>query len=290
MTSGIEQHAKTQTDIMEAFEERQKKLDHDIREVVARLDERKRGDAVSPRGGRRFEDQVCQFTHDALAGASVFIEDTGATVGARSGCKVGDQVVRFHQESIYAGAAVVIEAKRDAGYTMEKALAELDIARSNRTAQAGVFVLAKSHAMNGFPGFTRCGNDVLVIWDENDPMTDAYLQAAILLALGLATRQKRGDDDGNIKALADIEQKIERELKRHEKMRDLVETIQKKAEDLADELRKGTKGLHVLVKDAKATLKALNVELAAAEEERAEPLLFPTGDHAARAALVSAAE
>ena len=56
------------------------------------------------------------------------------------------------------------------------------------------------------------------------------------------------------------------------------------------ELRKGTKGLQALVKDAKATLKALNVELAAVEEERAEPLSLPTGDQVARAPLVSAAE
>lgn len=290
LTAMLEKHAKSQAEVMAGFEERQKKLDQDIREVVARLDERKRSDATSPRGGRRFEDQVCQFTHAAMTGAPVFIEDTGATVGARSACRVGDQVVRFHQESIYAGAAIVIEAKREAGYTMAKALAELEIARSNRTAQAGVFVLAKSHAPNGFPGFSRCGNDVLVIWDENDPMTDAYLQAAVLLALGLATRQKRGDDDGNIKALADIEQRIEKELKRHDKMRELVEAIQKKAEDLGDELRKGTKGLHLLVKNAKATLKALNVELAAVEEERAEPMSLPTNDEAARASIVSAAE
>jgi hypothetical protein len=290
LTTMLEAHAKSQTDVMAGFEERQKKLDQDIRDVVARLDERKRADATSPRGGRRFEDQVCLFTHGALAGAPVFVEDTGATVGARSGCKVGDQVVRFHEESIYAGAAIVIEAKRDAGYTLAKALTELDTARSNRTAQAGVFVLAKSHAPNGMQGFTRCGNDVLVVWDENDPATDPYLQAAILLALGLATRQKRGDDDANVNALADIEQRIEKELKRHDKMRELVEAIQKKADDLGEELRKGTKGLNLLVKNAKETLKALNVELAALEDERAEPLSLPTGNDAARASLTSAAE
>lgn len=288
LTTMLESHAKSQAEVMSAFEERQTKLNQEIREVVARLDERKRSDAVSPRGGRRFEDLVCAFTHEALTGVPAFIEDTGNTVGARSACKVGDQVVRFHQESIYAGTAIVIEAKRDASYTMAKALTELEVARSNRTAQAAVFVLAKSHATNGFPSFGRCGNDVLVIWDENDPNTDAFLQAAILMALGLATRQRRGDDDGNIKALADIEQRIEKELKRHETMRALTEAIQKKAEELGDELRKGTKGLQTLVKNAKATLKALNVEQAALDEERAEPLALPTTTP--RGALVSAAE
>jgi hypothetical protein len=259
-----------------------------------RLEERKRGEAKSTQGGRRFEDQVCLFTHNVFAGVPVSVEDTGNTVGARSGCKVGDQTVTFNGESIYAGSTIVIEAKREANMTMAKALAELEIARSNRTAQAGVFVLAKSHAPPGFPGFSRCGNDVIVVWDDGDEMTDAYLQAAIYLAIGLATRQKRGQDEGNINALADVEQKIEKEIKRNAKMRDLVEAIQKKAEDLADELRKGTKGLGVLVRDAKATLKALNVELASAEEERAEPLSMPAGDltsvRASLAAQVSAAE
>lgn len=289
LTAMLEKHAKSQSEVIASMDERQKKLDQEIREALTRLEERKRSDATSPRGGRRFEDQVLCFTHNALTGAPVVIEDTGATVGARGGCKVGDQVVKFTGESIYAGSAIVIEAKRDASYNVARALGELETARSNRTAQAAVFVMARSHAPVGFPSFARHGNDVLVIWDDADEGTDPYLQAAIFLALALATRQRRGEDEGNIKALADVERRIESELKRHEKMRDLAESIQKKAEDLLDELRKGTKGLNLMVRDAKATLKALNVELATAEEERAEPLALPAGDlEAARAALTAA--
>lgn len=272
LTAMLEKHAKSQAEVMEAFDERQKRLDQEIRGVVARLEARKRADATSPRGGRTFEEKVRAFTHEVLTGAPVFVEDTGATVGARAACKVGDQVVRFNPESIYAGATIVIEAKRENGYTVARALAELEVARSNRVAQAGVFVLSKGHAPVGFPGFSKAGNDVVVVWDEEDTSTDPYLQAAILLALGLATRQKRGENEGNISALADVEHKIEKELKRHEKMRDLAEVIQRKAEDLLDEIRKGGKGLQGLVKAAKATLKALDVELVNADEERSEPL------------------
>ncbi len=74
------------------------------------------------------------------------------------------------------------------------------------------------------------------------------------------------------------------------KMRGLVESIQKKAEDLAEELRKGTKGLNALLKDAKATLKALNVELASVEDERAEPLTLSAQDLGQARAAASAAE
>lgn len=289
LTTMLERHAKSQNEIMEAFNERQKKLDVEIREVVARLEERKRGDATSPRGGRRFEDAVCLFTHNALPSAPVLIEDTGAVVGARNNCKVGDQVIRFTDESIYAGAGIVIEAKREANCTVAKALGELAIARANREAQAGVFVLAKSHAPPGFPGFARHGNDVLVVWDETDSFTDAYLQAALFVAVCLATRQKRGDDEGNIKALADVEQRVERELKRHDKMRDLTESIQKKAEEMLEELRKSDKGLAGILKDARATLKALNVDLASVEEERQSPVVLPAGAVAAARGALDAA-
>jgi hypothetical protein len=70
------------------------------------------------------------------------------------------------------------------------------------------------------------------------------------------------------------------------------EAGQRKAEELTDEVRKGEKGLRLLLKNAKATLEALGVELASLEEERAEPLVFDASDlDDARAALArSAAE
>lgn len=282
----LEKHAKSQAEVLEAFDTRQRKLDADLREIAVRLDERKRGDAQAPRGGRKFEDAVRAFTLHALSGVPLHIEATGDTVGSRSACRKGDQVARFHAESIYAGVAVVIEAKREQRYTVAKALEELEIGRSNRTAQAGVFVMARSHAAEGFPSFARYGNDVLVVWDETDESTDPYLQAALFLALGLATRQRRGADQGNLEALADVEQRVERELKRHAKMRSLSESIQKKSEELIEEVRKGEKGLKLLLKDAKATLKALDVELTSVDEEREEPLLLDAGDlDEARAAL-----
>ncbi len=286
LTTMFEKHAKTQTEALAAFDARQQKLDADLREIAARLEERKRGDAQAPRGGRKFEEAVRAFTVHALAGAPLLVEATGDTVGSRSACRKGDQVARFHAESIYAGAAIVIEAKREQRYTVAKALEELEIGRSNRTAQAGVFVMARSHVAEGFPTFARYGNDVLVVWDETDERTDPYLQAALFLALGLATRQRRGADQGNLEALADVEQRIERELKRHDRMRSLSESIQKKSEELLEEVRKGEKGLKLLLKDAKATLKALDVELSCVDEERAEPLLLDAGELGeARAAL-----
>lgn len=71
-----------------------------------------------------------------------------------------------------SGSDVVCEAKRDASYTTQKALDELEAARKNRGASAAVFVMAKSHAPEPFPRFARYGNNVLAVWDDQDPPSE----------------------------------------------------------------------------------------------------------------------
>jgi hypothetical protein len=275
LSSLLGEHAKSQREALTLMQERQAKLDQEIRESIARLEERRRCDAKSTRGGFVFEDAVLRFVQRAVQGAPIEVNATANTVGAKPNCKKGDQVLRFTSESVYAGGALVVEAKRDASYTVTSAIAELELSRGNRTAGAAVFVMARSHAAAGFPSFARYGNDILVVWDEEDEGTDAYLHAAILLGLALASRQRRPDDAGDIEALADIEHRIQKELDRLCKMRKLVESIRGDAEKLGDEVRKGGNALDMLLRKAKTTLKALNVELADAEDARSAPVSLP---------------
>lgn len=275
LTALLDKHAKSQAEAMIAIEDRQQKLDQYIRDSVARLEERRRGDARSARGGTNFEEVALRFIQRAVQGAPVVADSTGGSIGSRPGCKVGDQVLRFSAESVYVGAALVVEVKHDASYTVSKALAELEVARSNRGAQVGLFVMARSHAPSGFPEMARYGNDILVIWDAEDEGTDPYLHAGVILGLALASRQQRPVDEGDVKALADVEHRVHQELARHEKMKKLAERIRKDAEDLGDELRKGGDKLNLLLRNAKETLKALNVELAVADEERSTPMMLP---------------
>jgi hypothetical protein len=280
LTVLLEQHFKQQQQALSAFQERQTKLDQQIHEALARLDERRRGLAKAPSGGIAFEHAVLCFVQESLRGAPVVAETTRAVVGKRSNCKVGDQVVRFTAESLYAGAAFVVEAKRDAGYTAAKALAELEVARGNRDAVCGVFVMAQSHAQPGFPHFARHGADILVIWDEEDETTDAYLHAAVLLATALTARARRPEDAGSRDALRDVEQRICKELDRHAKMRKMIESIEKNAHELSEELRRGSDKLEGLLRSAKSTLKALDVELAEEEADGAPPVAFPQAPRA----------
>lgn len=202
------------------------------------------------------------------------MEATGNTAGLRTRCKKGDLVARFTSESAFEGAGVVFEAKHDGSYTAQKAIEELDMARANRDAGGGVFVMAMSHAADGFPRFARYGSNVLVIWDETDISTDPYLHAAVLLGLGLATRGKRVRDQGDMEALRDMEGRIEDKLRRLEKMEKHNEGIRKNSDGIADEIRKARRQLDLLLRKARSTLTALNIELDDEAAERSTPITF----------------
>lgn len=205
---------------------------------------------------------------------------TGNTAGLRTRCKKGHLVVRFTQESAFEGAGVVFEAKRDASCTTQKALEELDTARATRNAGAGVFVMARSHTPDTFPIFARFRSNVLVVWDETDAASDPCLHAAILLGLGLATRGTVGDQT-DLEALRDVEGRIEDELRRLEKMEKHNEGIRKNSDGIADEIRKAQRQLDLLLRKAKSTLIALNVELHDETIERSTPIILPSESYAA---------
>lgn len=271
----IEAQGKAQLAALDALDARQRQEATATRETLARIEERRRGDARSPRGGTAFEAALGGILRELLSAAPVTLDATGGRVGARSGCKVGDYVVKYTAESIYAGSALVIEAKHDAAYTVSGALEELATARANRLAGVGLFVMSRSHAAAGFPAYARYGQDVLIIWDESDPSSDPVLWCGVSLALALAARHQRPQDPGDIAALRKIEGRIEREVERFEKMRKLADDMRSRAESMLEEIGKGTKGLGLLLRDAKKTLLALNVEIDDAEAMTEEPVVLP---------------
>jgi hypothetical protein len=140
--------------------------------------------------------------------------------------------------------------------------------------------MARSHAPEGFPTFARFGNNVLVVWDETDATADPYLHAAILLGLGLATRGKTVGDQGDLEALRDVEGRIEDELRRLEKMEKHNEGIRKNSDGIADEIRKAQRQLDLLLRKAKSTLIALNIELHEEDVERSSPIALHSASYA----------
>jgi hypothetical protein len=272
LTTLLKDQAQSQSELLSQQHDRQERFEKEVREVLVRIEARRTQDQKSPRGGLDFEDAVVDFLAAAVQGAPCVIDATGNTLGLKTRCKKGDAVVRFTGESAFAGAGVVFEAKRDAGYTAQKALDELDAARSNRNATAGVFVMARSHAPEAFPRFARHGNNVLVTWDESDPASDPYLHAAVTLGLALVTRGKTIGDKGELEALRDIEGRVENELSRLQRMEKHTESIRRNSDELGEEIRKAQKQLEVLLSKTKSTLKALNIELREEHVERASPI------------------
>jgi hypothetical protein len=276
LTRLLQEQASTQLDLAKRQEERQSLFEKEVREALARIETKRTQELKTTRGGLDFEDAVMSFVRTATQGAPCVFDVTGTTAGVGR-CKKGDAVLRFTSESVFADAGVVFEAKRDGTYTVQRALDELDAARKNRNAVAGVFVMARSHASDVFPRFARYGNNVLITWDDQDPATDACLHAAILLGMGLVTRARTVGDTGDISALRDIEARIEGELGRLEKMEKHSDSIQKNADGIGDEIRKARKALELLLRKAQSTLRALNVEISDEPAEVCSPILLPRG-------------
>jgi hypothetical protein len=121
----------------------------------------------------------------------------------------------------------------------------------------------------------RYGQNVLVRWDENDPRTDPYLEAGLMLALFLVSRRRPVGDAGDLAALRDVEERIEAELARLDKMEKSSDGIRRHNEDLAGELRKARNQFTLLLSKAKDTLRALNIEMLDEVGERGAPLVLP---------------
>ena len=282
----LKQSAQTQHEMLEAQRARQEKFEKEVQSALTRLETRREDEMKGPRGGFSFQEAVSRFVHEAVIGGPYVVTDAGNTTGSRRGCKVGDLVVRFTSESAFHGSAVVVEAKRDESYNLARALEEMEIARANREAEAGVFVLSASHAPASFPRFSRYGKDLLVLWDNEDPRTDPYLHAALLAALSLASRKRMSTDEGNIRALENVAERIEAEISRLGKMRTHNETIRRNTDSIAEEIRKGEDKLALLLTRASEVMKALNAEVHDAEAERKSPISLPVGSLERASALV----
>ena len=155
-----------------------------LTEITAKKEEAQRG----TQHGLVFEYAVFDFVNLRVAEGDV-AERTGNTTGRVRNSKKGDVVVQLGPEQAAAGARIVAEAKQDASYTLQKALAEIAEARKNRDAGVGVFVFSQRTApCDVLEPLARYGDDVVVVWDVEDPATDAYLVAALSVARALSVR------------------------------------------------------------------------------------------------------
>lgn len=207
-----------------------------LREMQARKAEADK----STRHGLEFEAALATFVEEQAQQAGDIAERTGNTTGLIKNCKVGDIVVTLSPDSKAAGARIAIEAKEKEGYDLAKALDELQTARKNRDAGAGVFVFSRRTAPAGLEPLARYGTDVVTLWDAEDPDSDVFLRAALTVAKALSVRASadREDRTVDLEALERAIRDIEKQASGLDEIKTSATTIQSGSNKILERVRK----------------------------------------------------
>jgi len=197
----IEHFERAQSERSRDFETRVTSL---LEKLVTRREEARR----STIHGHEFEARVGQELEAHCLAAADVMEAVGGNSGLIPRCKVGDFLVTMGPDSAAPGAGIVVEAKASGIYTLKTTLSEADEARRNRGASVCLFVHAARTAPAGLPELHRWGQDIVVLWDEDEPSTDVRLKAGFQLAKALAIRAGQHDED-EAASLAEMDGAIE---------------------------------------------------------------------------------
>jgi hypothetical protein len=141
--------------------------------------------------GRDFEDLVWEFVQREAQKMSDVPNHTGSKVWAMRNCKMGDAVITLGEDTAASGEKIVIEAKEDCSYDLDKACVEIQTARKNRDAAIGLFVFSRTTAPVGQETLLRHGNDIFLIWEGEDLQSDVNFKAALMVAKALSVRQAK---------------------------------------------------------------------------------------------------
>ena len=102
-----------------------------------------------------------------------------------------------------------------------------------------MFVFAAATAPAGLRPLARFRNDLVVVWDAEDPSSDAYLLAAVEIARACSIEFHRGEDaeavdlEGIEKAINEIEKRASN----FDKIRKPAETIRSSSETILERVR-----------------------------------------------------
>ena len=215
------------TTILAAHVESNAEFQEEVKVALGKLIVKRETEAQGTKHGLEFEDAVCEFISTQTQAAGDIATPTGHSTGLIKNCKVGDCVIELGPDSAAPGAKVVVEAKQDASYTLARAREEIETARKNRGAGWGVFIFSQKTAPAGLETFQRYGNDIILVWDAENPSTDVYLKAGIVTARALCFRVERKSETQQ----ADFES-IDRAILEIEKRASNLDAIRKSAETI----------------------------------------------------------
>jgi hypothetical protein len=244
-TSALSRLKRELLDLLNKHSETNQKFQEEVKTALSEMRVRRQEFQRSTLHGKEFEKVVYEFVQGECQTAGEIATFTGDTVGLIKNCKIGDTVIEMGPEHVASGARIVLESKDKEGYTLRKAREEIDQARKNRDARIGVFVFAKTTAPAGLNPFQRLGDDLFVVWDADDPQSDIYVQASLMVARALCTRQAKqrdacaADFEAVDRSILDIEKKAES----LDDIRRSAETIKTGAENILDRVRLARKGI-----------------------------------------------
>ena len=213
-------------------------------EFIEKLDQRigsKKAAQNAPKGGIDFEKEgILKFIHKWSQKANHTVTHTGNKLGLERTRK-GDVVIELEPEHAAARCKIVVEAKSEQGSTLHAAWKELEVARKNRGAEVGLFVLDKNKAPDGLDCLTRYGNDVMIVWDAEDESSDVIFEAGLSLAVALCVKAKTPSKEGvDPEAMDNAISNIENEIKRLEEITQSANSIKKTSDNIlkkAEEMR-----------------------------------------------------
>lgn len=212
----------------------------EVRAALEAMKARREEADRSTRHGGEFQDGVgVVIQADAQRLGDIFT-DVSDNSGCISRCKVGDHVITLGPESAAPDVRIVCEAKAARGYDVKSALAELQTARENRDAQVGIFVFSAATAPEGIESLKRYGNDIMVVWNQDDPATDILLKCAMSVARALAVREARAsaEAEANFDEIDAAVTKLGRDAVALGEVTTWANTIQSSGKKIADRVEK----------------------------------------------------
>jgi hypothetical protein len=228
------------TQLVQGLVEKNTQFQTDMREAIAALQAR-RGEAQrGPTHGIPFQDQVGQLLSLEAQRLGDIYDGVGNKTGAIKNCKKGDHVITLGLESPAPDARVAFESKADKAYDAGSALNYLDEAKKNRQAQVGVFVFSRSSAPPDLQPFVRYGNDLLVVWDAEDPSTDVYLKAGYSVARALTVRlaQNGAQTRAAIEEIEAATRAVEKQAGYLDQIKTWAKTIVNNGQNIGDRVEK----------------------------------------------------
>lgn len=185
--------SRMRREILAVLAEQAKNAEQLRTDLMARLSDtqaRKEESERSTRHGIEFEASLYQYLFNISERFGDVCTATGQITGRVRNSRRGDFVIRLGPEHVAAGERIVVEAKQDASYTLTKALADMKPARDNRAAGVGIFVFSARTAPAELAPFARYDNDIVVVWNAENPASDLYIDVAVSLAKAMVVRAR----------------------------------------------------------------------------------------------------